>query len=84
LRIPAVVHNYRIASKFPATRSLVTAALIKSQSITGPTPSWTARPCSNTLPFLPPYLSACDRSLPLCSSFHPTAPKRDLRTVQFR
>jgi hypothetical protein len=90
-RIPAVVHNYRLASRFPSTQSLATTKFAQTQSTADLTIGANAWPLKRSMernnnPFLLPMrLSGCDRSLPLCSSFQSLTTSRiDLRQVHFR
>jgi hypothetical protein len=86
-RIPAIVHNYHVAAKFPSTQSLSRVKLGQAQSaadLTTRVNPWPLR--RNIKPFvLPSLVSGCDRSLPLCRLSQPLNESRmNLRPLQFR
>jgi hypothetical protein len=85
-RIPAIVHNYHLASRFPSTQSLSTTRFAQAHStehpVVGSTSWFEARKRSPS--FLPRQFSGCDWSLPLCRLQPLNESRMTFGHVQFR
>ena len=86
-KIPAAVSNYNIAaSHSSSSQSLAMNVFRQSHGKPPPAlPSWSGGEYSHKPFYMPRPFSDCDHDLVLCDSSQPTtAPKIDLRSVQFR